>query len=673
MLVYQYQDATTLAASARGYAANADKRPYGGADYRSYFADPGNVLDPDTLTPTAGIPASANGAPLSASALSSTINLENQLQRYQLFPQRTSHSAYATASQRIGGGVELFIEGRFTKRRTYAEHYPATETLYVPATNPFNPFGTETAVAYSFSKAFGPITFGADTENYMGTAGARFEFGADWKATLSESYGRETLFDSEYNQINTDALDTALAYTDPATAFNAFGGITNPATLAKIQLHAILRASSAVETTSLVADGSLHSLPAGPLKLAVGLERREESLDHGIDSALDTAAMTRYGRHIRSAFAELLVPLVGDAASSHAPPRLDLNLAGRYDNYSDFGHTFNPEFRLRWVPVEWLKGRASWGRSYRAPKLTDLYDASSNLSGEILLPDPKSSTGKSRVLVIVGDNPSLKQETATTWTAGLDIVPTVDPGLKFSVTYFAIDYEGQVTLPAASDPFGILVNESEWSAFINRNPTQPQISAICNRPDFLGSRSQCLASSPAAIVDDRLANLASTKVTGLDLDLRQVLDTGIGRFNFGLNGSYLLHFAQAATTAAASVDILDTLYNPLKLRFRAAAGWNQYREEGKGWGADVAVNFTNGYSNPGSARKPNVGSSATVDLQLRYGIPLDAGLLSGTEVTLNAVNVFNQSPPFADATFGYDLNNFQALGRVLSVALRKRW
>jgi len=673
MLVYQYQDATTLAASARGYAANADKRPYGGADYRSYFADPGNILDPDTLTPTAGIPASLNGAPLSASALSSTINLENQLQRYQMFPQRTSHSAYATASQRIGGGVELFIEGRFTKRSTYVEHYPATETVYVPAANPFNPFGTETPVAYSFSKALGPVTFGADTENYMGTAGARFAFGSDWQATLSESYGREILFDSEYNQINVDALDAALADIKPETAFNAFGGTTNSATLARIQLHDILRATSAVETTSLVADGPLHNLPAGPLKLAVGLERREESLDHGIESVFDPAPMTGYSRHIRSAFAELLVPLVGDPTSPHATPRLELNLAGRYDDYSDFGHTFNPELRLKWTPVEWFKGRASWGRSYRAPKLTDLYDASFNVSAEILLKDPKSSAGKSRVLVVEGDNPSLRQETATTWTAGLDIVPTVDPGLKFSLTYFAIDYQGQIAVPAASDPFDILVNESEWSAFIQRNPTQAQIATVCNRPDFLGSRSQCLASSPGAIIDHRLANLASTNVSGLDVDLVQMLDTDAGRFNLGLKGSYLFHFDQGAAATVSSVDILDTLYNPLKLRFRANAGWNQYREEGSGLGVDVAVNFTNGYRNPGSTPERRIDSLATVDLQLRYGIARNAGPLSDMELSLNAVNVFNQSPPFADAMFGYDLNNFQALGRVLSLTLRKRW
>jgi len=47
--------------------------------------------------------------------------------------------------------------------------------------------------------------------------------------------------------------------------------------------------------------------------------------------------------------------------------------------------------------------------------------------------------------------------------------------------------------------------------------------------------------------------------------------------------------------------------------------------------------------------------------------------LSGVEFALNAVNIFNQSPPFADNIAGYDAVNFQPLGRVLSLSIRKKW
>ncbi|HEY6927797.1 MAG TPA: TonB-dependent receptor [Steroidobacteraceae bacterium] len=676
MLVYQYENGTTLAASARGYGANADKRPYGGSDYRSYFTDPGNILDPTTNLPVYGIPANLNGGPLTPSRLLSIPNFQNQFEPWQIFPQRTSHSLFARASQEVGTATELFAEGRFTQRRTYVQHFPEPETLVVPATNPFNPFGTDQVVAYNFGNLLGPITLGAQTRDYLGTVGAKFTFGADWQATLSESYGRETLRSDTFNIVNPFTLATTLADTNAATAFNPFGGTTNPTTLASIRSVDTLRAVSAIRTTSLVADGPLFGVPAGAVKLAAGLEAREETLGHTVPNIAspEHPGYDRYGRHVSSAFGELLVPIIGDPANLRAPPRLELNLAARYDRYSDFGHTLNPEVRVHWIPVEWLKWRASWGRSYRAPKLDDLYDSANNVSFvNAFTTDPKSPTHQSTILGIEGVNPKLGPETATTWTTGLDLVPTVDPGLKLSLTYYAIDYQGQITSPAAGNQLAVLVQENEWSPFIVRNPTQAQIAAVCNRPDLFGSRSACLASSPAAIVDFRLANLSSTKVTGLDLDVRQTLDSRVGRFDFAFNGNYTFYFDQAATGSTPPVNILDTVGNPLQLRFRATAGWSQYGDEDRGLGVNLAVNHTGGYNNLTSQRLPRINSLTTIDMQFRYGMPPGSGILSGTEFSLNAVNVFNQSPPFVDDMFGYDQTNFQGLGRVLSVSIVKTW
>ena len=105
------------------------------------------------------------------------------------------------------------------------------------------------------------------------------------------------------------------------------------------------------------------------------------------------------------------------------------------------------------------------------------------------------------------------------------MVPVADPDLTLSLTYYAIDYTGQIAQPAAADPFDILIQENQWAGVITRNPTRAQIDAICNRPDFVGSVSSCLASTPAAIVDFRLANLASTQVSGLDLNVHQKIDS----------------------------------------------------------------------------------------------------------------------------------------------------
>ena len=129
----------------------------------------------------------------------------------------------------------------------------------------------------------------------------------------------------------------------PSTAFNAFGGATNPATLAAITAPGCAAFDSGIETTSLIADGPLFDLPAGAAKLAVGLERREESLEHTV---AESAGSRGKGRRMHAIAVtwdrrslELSIPLVGSAENPHAAPRLELTLAGRYENYSDFGHT----------------------------------------------------------------------------------------------------------------------------------------------------------------------------------------------------------------------------------------------------------------------------------------------------------------------------------------------
>ena len=139
-------------------------------------------------------------------------------------------------------------------------------------------------------------------------------------------------------------------------------------------------------------------------------------------------------------------------------------------------------------------------------------------------------------------------------------------------------------------------------------------------------------------------------------------------------GNYVFHFDQQATSdTSPGVDILNTLGNPLKFRFRTIAAWDRHLPEESGFGASLAVNFTNAYKNPGSTLLPDIGSLTTLDLQLRYHTAESSAWLGGMDFALNAINIFNQSPPFADNIFGYDQANAQPLGRVLGLTVSKKW
>lgn len=68
-------------------------------------------------------------------------------------------------------------------------------------------------------------------------------------------------------------------------------------------------------------------------------------------------------RDIKAVFTELHIPL---------HKTLEAQLAARYDDYSDFGDTFNPKFALRWEPIKQLMFRTSYSTGFRAPTLWEV-------------------------------------------------------------------------------------------------------------------------------------------------------------------------------------------------------------------------------------------------------------------------------------------------------------
>ena len=679
MLAYQFSDATPLSAAERAYAADADKADYGGGNHDPYYGNPGNILDPLTLQPAYGIPRGQDGGSLSATELTSVINLQNPFVGYQIFPERTAHELYASASEHPGPALRLFVRVRYAQRDTQISALPSLQVLRVPSSNAFyvNPYPAVpyTLVAYSFLRDFGPTRFSSRSRLYMGMFGGTLRLHGRWQLTLSESDGSQSLRDDEHNVPDPLRLAAALADTNPATAFDPFGdgSYTNPATLSALNSDFRLGSSAGIEATQLIADGPLLRLPAGEARLAVGIGRRLETLEHSVPDPTDPQARTiaqQYGRHVESVFSQLAVPLVGARRNARATARLMLNLAGRYEHYSDFGGTFSPTARLRWSVHHWLELHGSWGRSFRAPKLDDLYDTSHNLSGLALLPDPMSATGRSLALVEQGSNPHLRRETAHTWTAGFDLAPW--RGSQLSLTYYSIQYFNRIEQPAGGDPLAILEHTAEWASVITRAPTPAQVAAVCTSPVFLGSVSQCLASRPEAIIDMRLVNLATTRTSGLDLAAHERLGSRWGRFAFGLQGNYVFDFLQSVMASSPAVSILDTLANPLALRLRGTLDWSRRGPRRRRWSLRLAVNYTGAYRNPNSVSVPRVAAWTTVDLEGCYRW---AGLSGSgaTDLRLNVVNMLDRAPPFVDSPFGYDVSNVQALGRVLSVQLTERW
>ena len=124
-------------------------------------------------------------------------------------------------------------------------------------------------------------------------------------------------------------------------------------------------------TVKALATGELGMLGEGPLSMSVGLHNQFSQFNIANDGILTTDELLtspspNFGgsRTISSAFAELASqPLNG----------LEIQLAGRFDRYSDVGDTWNPRLALSYRPTnQWLV-RGSVGTAFRAPGSIDLY------------------------------------------------------------------------------------------------------------------------------------------------------------------------------------------------------------------------------------------------------------------------------------------------------------
>jgi len=670
---FQFNDSDALRCSARAYcAANADFRRFGGTDLRGFASNPGTILDPNTLAPIAAIPHGQDGTQLAAAQLiPGTVNYTDNVTDNDILPKQTMRSAFASASYKVTEQWEISADSRYS-RRDFRSTYPVPpDDFLVPSTNAFNHFGGPVLVAYDFSRDFGPVVDSGPTEISFVSAAVKGVLPKGWQINLAGAYSKASADFIERNYtLNYPAIDAALASSDPATALNIFGdgSHTNPVALAALRAQNVTTNDLNVFTAAsanVTADGPLINWRAGAIRLAIGGEFRHE---HSAGINISENPEDR-GRLVRSGFFELAVPMVGPHEGSTSD-RLDLSLAGRYDNYSDVGSTFNPKVGFGWRPLALIKLRGNWGTSFRAPPF---FWSNRDQVGDAAIAnviDPRSPTGFTRALALFGPLPDLKPETARTWTAGVDLTPPAIQNFSLSMTYFDIDYQGKIQ-HAGPDTVDFLTQEAQLASLIIRNPTQAQIDAVCKKPPLVGGG----CNQPIAVIlDGRWRNLASLNTRGVDAVLDYFLDTAWGKVRSSLNGTYTIYQRQQITPTAPVFDLLDTVGNPTSLRLVGNLSWSL-----QSWTVQSTVNYTGAYRDPGSVPVRKVDSWTTVDVNIGYRVEGGSGWLANTQSNFGIINVFDQRPPFVNqfdlnsGAFGYDPANATLLGRGVSLQVVKRW
>lgn len=682
MIAYQFSERSALAAAKRDYARE-DLRPLGGGDYRSHFAAPGTITAANGQN--FGIPAGQNGTALTAGDLLPGVqNRRDNRAEADLLPRQRVHSLYASGEVDVTDTLTLRANVLAAERRYRQESKTDFQrTAAVPVTNPFyvDPIGTgETvSVAYSFTNDLGSQINSGRVWAVSASAGLEQQIGA-WRVQLGGNYGRQKSRASFTNAVNSARLAAALADTDPATAFNVFGdgSANNPATIDRIRGTYTTIDTFDNWSAALRADGPLFRLPGGEVRVAAGAEYRREAYDYftiNDISFLTPDAAPFFGlpgpRNVKSIYAELLVPIFGADNAVPGFRKLDLTLAGRIEDYNQFGRTENPKLGVRWEPTDGIALRASYGTSFRAPLFSELIGETVAFYTTLQVPDPSAPSGVSNVIGLFGYAPDVQPETATTWTAGFDIAPPSLPGLKASLTYYDVDYRDRIG-SASEDYLRFLVDRASFAGVVTENPPLDVVQGYFNSPLFVDP----FGFAPGdiiAILDGRTRNLSAERQRGIDFDIGYAPTFAGGTLDLGLAGTHIFSIKRQLTEGAPSNDVVGLYASPSKWRLRGRGGWSK-----GGFSANVFVNYIDGYTNQTVLPAARVSSWTTIDASLTQRIGGDESSDRGLTLSLSVQNLFDRDPPFIEvqsstSVLGYDPEKANPYGRTVALQATIRW
>lgn len=677
MVAYEHVERSNLSGDDRSFFVG-DQTPFGGPDGRTTRCSPGtiNAGGISYAIPAAGVTPATAGT-----LVAGTRNRCELLTGQDLSPRQKYDSVNGTATYELTDWLKFSVDAFYSKRTFYRRSAISSATVTVPQTNAFfvRPAGF-TGANYTVDYMFRELPTNDSSgfaKSWQVTPKLTVALPHDFEFEALAGFGKTNDYSASFFGINNAALNAALASGDPATAFDPYGlKRTNTSLYATLANQIFLAPTNGdLKTYEARINGTLFNLPGGPVKLAAGYERQDFSVALGSARGGPTTPITfrNFGRKVDSVYAEVYLPLFGADNATSGFQRLELNAAVRYDKYSDVGGTTNPKFGINWVPIDGLKLRGSYGTSFRAPTIPEIYGNSNNLFVQNYSnPAGGSITG----VALSGQNTNLKPETATTWSMGLDI--DLVPNLRIGLTYWDTEYKNQVLANLSN--LAILGQASLYAGtnilYQGTSAGQQVQNYINSGIAVVGTLPGGSASNVTVFVDGRSQNLGVSITRGIDFSAEYRAELGSNdRLTFNLGGTYLTTYRVAITPTAPLTNQLNTIFNPLRFKTRTSVTWDHGPVT-----ARLLWVHINGYKNTVANPVQKVGSYNPVDLSLAWRIGdsassnlLTKGLTLGVEVR----NVFNEKPPYvqiapsSNGSGGYDATAADPVGRLFAVNLRK--
>ncbi len=558
---------------------------------------------------------------------------------------------------------------------------PPAGTELVPVSSPSNPF-SQAYIDQGFSDGTGgnliiahnrfiqyPRLFENDSQLLRVEGGLRGKINDDFSWEMAADINRYNLSYTNANLLDDNAFIAAFA----AGTLNPFALTQAPGVLpGSILGTAYVNYVSTLNSYDAVIRGSLFDLPAGKFKVAVGGSILRENLSAvpDLNSATDgwvdspTVLPFNANRRVYAVYAEGEIPILAHAPYAYS---LDIDAAGRFENYTGIGNSSVPKVDLKYQPFDdELTFRASAGKSFIAPTLYALYGPVTSGSSNSI-----TYTGANGVVYNLvqfqaegGSNPDLKPSTSTTWSAGFVYSPKKLGNLTFTVDYYQTVQKGEV---------GFLDQGTIIQSVENLGAASPYASNIHfggpNGPGPSGDDPGQISSRPLSTVYivTPYINLGSTAIKGIDASVEyQVKTSAFGDFQFStavaFYSSYLIqilpteNYYQYAGTSSAN-GFANAVGTIPRWRTYSTLDWKDH-------GFDVLLGYTFvptvddvGSGGNGASPPVRVPSYQQVDLGVGYNF---AALkwnrwLNNVTVRVGVNNLFDYMPPVSPGGV-YDTN-----------------
>jgi iron complex outermembrane recepter protein len=621
------------------------------------------------------------------------------------YNEQRRYSLIANLRQDIGDKVTFYMDARYSDdemKQRIAQ--VSNQTIVIPDTNPF--FTLPTGVSATSETVYWN-TGNLNTQLWdeytskagMLVAGINVALGT-WNLTtdLDYSWSTSSALNEDNGGVNITALNAAINGTTPETALDPFGNRTNPAVAAAILNYPLIfNGDQDLWDYNLKVDGPLMDMPGGQLKLAVGAGYRVEgySGDNPIGVEGDADYSINYvdvDRNVFSVFAEVAVPIVGDANAKSGIQAMNFTVAVRYDDYSDFGNTTNPKYGIDWTPVDGFKLRASYGTSFHAPQLADTYGIDTRAGGiwtttprpGFIAPPGAIPTGA----YIAGGREGLVPEEAENMQFGFDWEPAFLSGFKTSISWWSVDFSNQVQIPVSFNlnipglqQRFVFMNVVDPATGLINALTPEQFAAALDGIRLTGSLTTDPPPEVWDITDARRANIGEAQIRGIDFDLNYHWNTdSAGEFFSQLAGEYIYQYD---TNAGAGTEFQDNLtngsstqssdssaYNIIPWRVQGSLGWRQ-----GSWMAQGSANYTGhynfGYSTP--CGNTNCNAIQWVSEYLTFDAVASYQIREDLRFQLNVENITDEDPPLTMQTNGFSALSANPLGRLYRVGLEWHW